>query len=294
MNLHALRIFTKVASLGSVTKASEVLLISQPAVTVQIRKLEEEIGLKLVENSGRGIRLTHQGEFIYSHAQRLFKLEADIENKVAELKAGVIEGLRIASTYLPGNYLLPTLLSKFKQENPSLPINLFSGNSTRVMEALLHYQADLAFVVQEESKYPEITRTLLMDLEYWFIVPSTHRYAGKMVDLADLIKEPFILREEGSSTREILFSLCKVHGLQLNHIGLQFQGLNESIGSVVAGYGAMLAPSIAVKEHILRKEVGRVFVKNVDIKRPIYICKRKDDTENLYHAKFIEFVESFL
>jgi DNA-binding transcriptional LysR family regulator len=294
MNLHALRIFTKVAALKSVTKAADALLISQPAVTIQIRNLEEETGLKLVETSGRGIKLTPQGEFLFSHGQRLFHLEADIEKKVEQLKAGVFEELNISSTYLPANYLLPTLLSRFKQENPSLSINLFSGNSSRVINALLHFQTDLAFVVQEENKYPEITRIHLLDLEYWFIVPKGHKYNRRVVELAELIKEPFILREEGSSTREILFSLCKIHGLELSNIGLQFQGLNESIRSVVAGYGVMLAPSIAVKDHLSRNEVGRVLIKDVDIRRPVYLCTRNGDLKNNWVEKFIEFVKDHL
>jgi DNA-binding transcriptional LysR family regulator len=290
MNLHSLRIFSKVASLKSVTKASEALLISQPAVTIQIRNLEEETGLKLVENSGRGIKLTPSGEFLYTHAQRLFNLEKDIENKIEQWKNGLINELKIASTYLPSNYLLPAWLSKFKQEFPSIPINLISGNSYQVVEKLIHFQADLAFVVQEESNHPAINRTHLMNLDYWFIVPSGHKYEGKEVEFAELIKEPFLLREEGSSTRDILLSLCKIHGLQLSNIGLQFQGLNESIKSVIAGYGTMLAPSIAIKEHLSRKEIGRVYVRGVDIKRPIYLCTRKDDIESSCVKQFIEFV----
>ncbi|WP_409368596.1 LysR family transcriptional regulator [Lysinibacillus sp. 38-6] len=82
MNLHALRIFTKVADLGSITAAANDLLLSQPAVTIQIRNLEKELGLKLTESKGRGIQLTEEGRFVYEQGLRLFHLEAQIEDKL--------------------------------------------------------------------------------------------------------------------------------------------------------------------------------------------------------------------
>lgn len=132
-----------------------------------------------------------------------------------------------------------------------------------------------------------------MDLDFWFIVPESHKYNGEEVSLSDLVQEPFLLREEGSSTREILFSLCKVHGVTTPPIGLQFHGLNESIRAVIAGYGTMLVPSLAVEEHLKRKEVGRVKVKGIEIKRPVYLCTRKDDQELSQNIeKFLNIVKN--
>ena len=101
-----------------------------------------------------------------------------------------------------------------------------------------------------------------------------------------------MLREEGSSTREILFALCKVHGVANPKIGVQFHGLNESIHAVIAGYGTMLAPSLAVAEHLQRNEVGRVRVKGIKIKRPVYFCSRKTDKELSPHiTKILEIIK---
>lgn len=293
MNFHALRIFAKVAALKSVTKASEDLNISQPAVTIQIRNLESVTGLKLVETSGRGIKLTSQGEFLFQQSQRLFNLELDIENKIEKLNKGELEAFKISSTYLPSNYLLPRWLAKFKKSNPLVAIQLSSGNSHKAIQELLHYKADLAFVVQEDCNQPEIEIQHLMDIEYWFIVPSGHKLAGKEATFSEVVKEPLLFREEGSSTREILLSMCKLHRIHLPNIGIQFPGLNESIQSVIAGYGTMLAPSLAVNELVAQKRVGRVFVKEVNIKRPVYLCIRKGDSESSSNQrKFIKFVKT--
>ncbi|ALA53493.1 LysR family transcriptional regulator [Shouchella clausii] len=293
MNLHALRIFTKVAALKSVTKAADALSISQPAVTIQIRNLEKETGLKLIKTEGRGINLTKEGEFLVKRAESLFNMEQDIENKLIQLKDGELQELHISSTSLPANYLLPTWLAKFKLAYPSVKINLSSGNSYQVVDQLLHYKSDIAFVVKEEWHHPTIQLHHLMDIEFWFIVPTGHKYDGQEVSLHDLMDEPFLVREEGSSTREVLFSLCNLHNVPVPNIGIQFHGLNESIRSVLAGYGAMLAPSLAVKDHIHRNELGKVLVKDIEIKRPVYLCTRKEDAHTIHLSRLIDLINGF-
>ncbi|WP_313799306.1 LysR family transcriptional regulator [Cytobacillus sp.] len=293
MNLHALRLLIKVAELKSVTKAADALSISQPAVTIQIRNLEKETGLKLIETVGRGIKLTKEGEFLVKRALTLFDMEKDIENKLFQLKNGELQDLRIASTYLPANFLLPVWLAKFKMDFPSVNVNLYSGNSNQVLENLLRYKSDIAFVVKEEWNNPDIHLDHLMDIDFWFIVPHGHKYDGQGVSLRELMAEPFLLREDGSSTREILFSLCKVYRVPIPRIGLQYPGLNESIRSVLAGYGTMLAPELAVREYWERGELGRVIVKEIEVRRPVYICSRKNDKEFPINLnRFIDYVKS--
>ncbi|QED48875.1 LysR family transcriptional regulator [Cytobacillus dafuensis] len=293
MNLHALRIFTKVASMKSVTKAAEAISISQPAVTIQIKNLEKEIGLKLMKTEGRGIKLTNEGEYLLGRAEQLFEMEKYIEKKLVHLRNGELAELKISSTNVPANFLLPTWLGRFKKEFPLINVNLFSGNSDSVIEQLLHYRADIAFVVKEEWIEPEVNKFHLLDIDYWFIVPHGHKYDGKEVLLKDLMAEPFIFREEGSSTRELLFSLCRVHRVPVPNIGLQFHGLNESLRSVMAGYGVMIAPSLGVEEYVKRKEVGRVKVKGVEISRPVFLCSRKSDASISNNVKkFTEFVKN--
>lgn len=108
MNLHALRIFTNVAKLGGITAAANSMLLSQPAVTIQIRKLENEIGAKLIEGKGRGIQLTPEGKFLYEQGMRLFYLEAQIDEKLGKFLAKE-DKIHIASSYIPINYILPLL-----------------------------------------------------------------------------------------------------------------------------------------------------------------------------------------
>ncbi|HHY73616.1 MAG TPA: LysR family transcriptional regulator [Bacillus bacterium] len=293
MNLHALRLFTKVAELKSVSKAAGQLMISQPAVTMQIRNLEQELGLKLIEAEGRGISLTSNGEFLFKEAQRLFNLEMNIEQKVKELKSLGIEELHIAATHVPAHYLLPKWIAKYKQMYPDINIEVNTNNSKQVLEDLLQYKINVGFVVQEDGYHEDVDYTLLRNLEYYFIVPYDDELAGEEVGLNDLMKKPFILREDGSSTKELLVALCKIHKSPPPKMGLQLSGINESIQAIAAGYGAMLAPSIAVQEQINRKQIAQVHVKNIDIERPIYLCMRKNEVNlSAYVQAFIDIISA--
>jgi DNA-binding transcriptional LysR family regulator len=145
------------------------------------------------------------------------------------------------------------------------------------MERLLRYQADVAFITNESWDDRPIRRRHMVDVDFWFIVPAGHPFAGKEVSLEKLAKEPFLLREQGSSTRELLFSLCRERGVHIPRVGMRYHGLVESIQSVRAGYGTMLAPELAVRELVERGEVARVFLPDISIKRPVYLCLREEE-----------------
>ncbi|MDU5950735.1 MAG: LysR family transcriptional regulator, partial [Paenibacillus macerans] len=115
MNLHALRLFHAIASTGSVTRASELLNISQPAISAQIKKLEKELALPLLKAHGRGIALTDGGAKLYALSARLFAVEQQIERFLQDYREGETGHIRMAATYLPAHFLIPTWIAKFKQ-----------------------------------------------------------------------------------------------------------------------------------------------------------------------------------
>lgn len=291
MNLHALRVFFEVANRKSVTGAAIDLAISQPSVTAQIRKLEREIGLKVLEPYGRGIRLTEAGELIFLHAQRLFAMEKELEMKLNDFREGKIGTLKLASTGLPANVLLPKWVASFKKENPDVDIILTVVNSSEANRQLLHYEADLAFIAGI-SKHPDIHYEKLFDDELWFIVPKGHRLDSKMATLGEMMEEPFFMREEGSSIREQLLALCRIHDISPPKMFLRYNGMNMSIKTIQEGYGAMLVPALVVKSMVEKGEIGRVFIEGIDIKRPIYFCSRKDDLFSPITHAFYELVKS--
>lgn len=277
MNLHALRIFHAVAEKGGVTRAAEELLISQPAVTAQVRNLEKELGFALLAPKGRGVLLTDGGRLVADYAKRLFALEREIESGIREYKAGFSGVLRIVATYLPANLLLPEWLARYKQEHPQVEVVLTTVNSREAVEQLLNYDAEVAVYGGGWEEQPGIAWEQLLEDELWFIVPNSHPYAGKEISLSEMMKVPFILREEGSSTRERLFSLCRALNVNPPKVGLQFNGVSEAVRAVIAGYGANFISSMAVRDYVERREVSRVFVRGLTLMNPIAVCTRKEE-----------------
>jgi DNA-binding transcriptional LysR family regulator len=293
LNLHALRLFHVIASTGSVTRASELLKISQPAITAQIKKFEKELSLILLEPQGRGIRLTDAGDKIAALAKRLFAVEQQIEQLARDYGQGTAGHIRLAATYLPAHFLLPTWLARFKQQYEQVEMSITTTNSSGALRQLLSVEADLAIYGGLPEEYPDTIQTeeLFQD-ELWFVVAPNHKFANRHLSLAEMMSEPFVMREEGSSTRERLFALCRTYNAPAPKVALQFNGLHEAITAVIAGYGANFVSSLVVREYVARGELCRVYVDDVSLTNVIAICTRKDEPLSPAAANLVELIRS--
>ena len=118
MNLHYLRVFLTVAEYEHITRASEELIISQPAVTKTIQHLEQEVGLELIERHGRRIALTHAGRVLQNYARRLFALEREMEDALGALRDVASGEVTLAASTTTGVYLLPPIVAQFRERYP--------------------------------------------------------------------------------------------------------------------------------------------------------------------------------
>jgi len=277
MNLHGLRLFLAAAQAGSVTRAAEALHISQPAVTASIKRLEQELGLALLAPGGRGILLTEAGRSLAEQADRLFRLEAEIERSVAAYKAGTLGKLRIAATYLPANYLLPRMIARYKRAYEHIEVELTSTNSKRAFELVERFEADLAFIGGGREAPQSIASRILLEDDMLFVVHAAHPLAGRSVPLPSLVREPFVIREEGSSSREKLIACCNLLNAGTLRIGLQVNGLSETIRAVKEGYGITFVSALEVRDDLKRGELAVVDVPDVRAKNPIAMCTRKGE-----------------
>lgn len=277
MNLHALKLFHTVAKEGSVTRAAERMNISQPAVTIQIRNLEKEIGLHLLLQKGRGVALTEAGHFVAEQAGRLFALESEIGRALNDYKSGKTGKLRIAATYLPANFLLPRWIGEYKRDWGAVQIVLQTANAQEAMVRLAHYEADLALIGGGAEPMPGIARTLLLEDPMWFVAPIGHPLAGREAALEDVLGEPFIMREEGSRTRELLLSVCRIAHLPPPQAAVQWNGTHEAVRAVKAGVGLIFASASEVREEIEQGQVARIEVLGVHAVNPISIYYRDNE-----------------
>ncbi|WP_433940985.1 LysR family transcriptional regulator [Paenibacillus lautus] len=291
MNLHALRLFHVIATTGSVTRAAELLNISQPAITAQVKKFEKELSLTLFKPQGRGIGLTQAGAELLPLAKRLFSVEQQIEQFCRDYRSGSRGHIRLAATYLPSHFLLPAWLAKYKQRYEDVEMSITTTNSSDALKQLLNMDVDLAIYggLPEESPDTIQTEELFRD-ELWFVVSPDHRYANQHISLDDMMREPFVMREEGSSTRERLFALCRTHSSPSPRITLQFNGLHEAITAVIAGYGANFVSSLVVREYVERGELSQVYVDGIELQNIIAVCTRKHEALSAAAMNFVEMI----
>jgi len=292
LNLHALRLFWALAETGSVTRAAEHLGISQPAVTAQLKRFEAELGLTLYRAHSKGLQLTPAGLALLPEVQRLFALEAHIEEQALALQRGGRGRIRIVATYLPGNFLIPGWVASFKARHPDVDFAVSTTNAQGAFDQLLGYQADLALYGGPLLEHPQLQVEELFRDELWFVVPSGHRLANQTATLAEILREPFIMREEGSATRARLFALCQAHQLPLPQIGLQFNGLHETISAVMAGYGTNFISSLVVQEHVRQGAMARVRIEGLEVWNTIALLTLRNAEINPAATQFMQAIRS--
>jgi DNA-binding transcriptional LysR family regulator len=205
MNLNQLKVFCEVVERNGFTRAAEALYLTQPAVSRQVRELEQHYGVELFEQIGKRIYPTEAGNTLYNYAKQIFHTLDDLDVDLNQLKGLKAGHLRIAASATAGTYLLPPLLGRFKRKYPGIEVTLEILNSQQVEQRLLEYQQlDLGVMEQpvvEESLYSET----FGEEELVVIVPPEHPLAERDVLLAaDLRGERFIQREPGSGTRTLL------------------------------------------------------------------------------------------
>lgn len=293
MNLHGLRLFYIVAKAGSVTVAAEQLKISQPAITAQIKKFEKENGITLFLPQGRGIRLSEIGKRVVEEADVIFKIENRIETLIYNYKQGKNGTLKIAGNYLSTNFLIPMWVTKLKQENEDVNIEINTMNTEDAIRNLISYEVDVAILGSGAMKYiDKINYIKIMNDDLWFVASTNHKYANKKVSLGDIMSEPFIMREKGSYARTLLESLCYTHGIRLPKIAIEFNGLHETLMASTSGYGVSFCSSIAAKEFTDMRKLSRIYIDNINLKNKIVICVRKNEEVPSLVKNFISVIDS--
>lgn len=293
MNYHVLKLFYYVAITGSVTKASERLHISQPAISAQIRKFERENNIVLLEVIGKRMVLTPIGRKLIEPLEKLFAMGEQVQQIIEDYHKFPAGHIRIAGNYLATSILIPRWASLYKQSFPEVKIQISTANSHEVMEQLNNFEADVA--IYSDMAFPSHHtgvfehRELYKD-EYVFVVSSNHSLAKQEVSFEEVMAEAFIMREEGSAARERIVQLCEERKVQHPKIELQFNGVNEVIQAVIAGYGISFVSALLAKPYLDQGMLAKVEVENVVSKHSIWMSHRKKELQESYIQSFIKLV----
>lgn len=230
--LQALRL---VARHESISRAAEALHVTQPAVSLQLRMLEEAAGTSLTRKVGRGIQLTAAGEVMAEFAERILRLWEEAGDEVAALK-GVISGTLRIGAITTAEYLLPPMLVQFTTERPDVRIKLQVGNRNEIVNMLSKHEIDLAIMGTPPRELRTNAARFARHPMAFIASPNHPLMKKKRVSLTDIMEVNLLVRERGSGTRTTVERLFKEAGYPLR-IGSELSS-NEAIKRmVVAGLG---------------------------------------------------------
>jgi len=292
---HKLRVFCTVAETKSFSKASEIIHLTQPAVSLQIQALEETYETKLFDRSSSTVALTPAGEILYRYAKEILTLYAQADKDIGEITGLVKGSISIGASTTIGNYLLPSVIADFKTKNPKIKIHLLVGNTKRVVELLNAGNLDLGMVEGEVTKYKIISEKLLAD-ELTLIVPSAHPWAKKRdISMLDVIKEPFIFREEGSGTRQVIEKYFQSRGISVQNMNITtVLGSTEAIKeSVENGIGMSIVSKWAVRREMRYGSVQPVKFKEGRMLRDFSLIFNKSTVTSYAVDEFLSFLRKY-
>lgn len=275
MNIHQLRVFYEVAKAGSFSAAAEKLHLTQPAVTWQIKGLEDSYDLKIFDRTGKKVLLTEEGKILFDYADRILNLNRQAEEALIDLK-GLSRGtLRIDSVFTFGDYYLFSMLRDFHKKYPKITLQINTGNTRQIIENTLLHKNDIAFVAQDPGydklEAQEFTSDLLVG-----IVHPTHRFARrKSISLKELNGQPLILREQGSFPRRILDEILKKRGISPRII-MESASTMAIKKMVESGNGMAILSQQVVKKELLAKSLIELPLSDAEITYRFYLIYHKD------------------
>jgi DNA-binding transcriptional LysR family regulator len=295
MEDHKLKVFCTVAETRSFSKTSEIIHLTQPAVSLQIQALEEMYETKLFDRSSSRVTLTPAGEVLYKYAKDILALYAAAEKVIGEMTGLVKGSITIGAGSTIGNYFLPSVISDFRKTHPKIKVNLFVANMQRVIELLNAGNINVGLVEGDVKRQKIVVEKLLSD-ELLLIVPSYHPWAKrKEVSVSELIDEPFILREAGSGTRQTIEKFFARHG-----IGLQGLKVSMVLGSTQAikeavenGLGVSIVSRWAARKENKYGTLSMVNFKEEKMLRNFSLITYKNSVPSHAVEEFLTYLRSY-
>ncbi len=277
MDMRRLEVFCRVVELKSFTKAAEVLSLAQPTVSEHMRSLEEELGGRLVERLGRQVLPSPLGKMFLPYALEILRLR-DSAMQAVELFQGRLSGhLVVGASTIPGTYLLPKFIGKFKAGHPDIQITLKIGDTVEVAEGVSLGVLEAGLVGSAVSDRRLVLEELFQD-ELVLAVYLGHPWAGrKTIAPSELFDHPFILRERGSGTRMAMNRTLREHGLDPDRLPVVAEmGSTEAVRlGIRAEIGGSVLSRLAVDEDVARGTLVLVGIEGITFRRSFHLVQRK-------------------
>lgn len=290
ITLRQLKVFAAVARLRSYTRAAEELCLTQPAVSMQVKQLENQLDVKLFEQLGKKIYLTEAGEEVHHYSRTISNQVDELEMVLANLK-GLEQGKLKISVATTANYFAPHLLGAFCQDHPGITIVLDVTNRLSLIKQLADNEVDLVIMGRPPAEV-EVEAWNFMDNPLEIIAPPNHPLAAKSgIPLRLMEDETFLVRERGSGTRSAMEGFFQQHQIAIS-TGMEVSSDEAIKQSVQAGLGLGLMSREAIQMELTLGKLVVLDVKRLPIMRHWHVMHRKGKRLSVVAQAFKEFLLS--
>jgi DNA-binding transcriptional LysR family regulator len=295
MDTRQLQAFCAVVEKKSFSQAAEQLGVTQPAVSLQVRALEQRLGQSLLDRSGRRVEPTEAGRRLYTSAQRMLALEEQLLEEVSADDGRLAGTLAIGASTGPGAHLVPLLLCEFQREHPDLHVALSIWDTQTVIEHVADRQLELG-VVGALRRHRSLEFEPLVRDEIVLAVPPGHHAAGGTITVEELKEETLIVMQEGAGVRQVVEEELRRAGLRLRGVEPKLElGLQESVKSAVAaGFGVAFISRTAIEGELAAGRLAAAQVEGVEPARQIYIVRARGRSATRAAEAFLSFAKERL
>ena len=288
-----LKIFHTVARLLNFTKAAEELHMTQPAVTFQIRQLEEQFNTRLFDRTHNKVTLTDVGKQVYSYSERILKLYEEMTRNITEMTGDVSGAVTLGASTTIAEYMLPLLIGEFKNKFPEVMINLRESNTEDIVSMVENNDIDLGIVEGSVNNKNLVVEVCKMD-HLVVIMPNNHMLASeKKLRVEDFVSYPFISREHGSGTQEVITNYVEKHGNgeDLN-ICFELSSPEAIKGAVEAGMGLSIVSRATIIKELKLGTLTAVELRP-SLERPFSFVRQRYKFKSRAADQLLSFAQDF-
>ena len=293
MTLRQLELFVAVAETGSFSRGAEMIALTQSTVSQHIAALERETGTRLLDRTSKGIFLTSGGEVFLQHARRVLA-ERDVLNQaMAGLHGLEKTTLNLGASNIPANHLVPCFLPELRHKHPGISLTMRIGDSREVLSELKSGQIELGIVGGRVDDEIYSYEPLLKDQLVMIVGPEHPLKDRHAITIKELVKEKFIVREDGSGTYQALQKAFLLTGVdpELFHIAARL-GSNEAVRrAIAAGLGCAFVSDLSIQNNLRHGELFKIDVEGLTIERQLWLVKLSERTASPAAIAFSELLQ---
>lgn len=296
MDLWQLHIFCRVVDCKSFSKAAEAVHLSQPTVSSHVKDLEDHFGCLLIDRLSKEAAPTQAGRLLYGYARRMLALRDEAETALAQHQGRMRGHLAIGGSTIPGGYLLPRVIGKFKVQYPQIRPSLIIADTQRIIAGVVEGAIELG-VVGAESRDKNILQERLIDDHMRLIVTADHPWGTlKKILLDRLLSEPFIVRERGSGTLISIQERLKQQGRSVEELNIVAEmGSTEAVRQGIKdGIGVSILSTLAVSEDLESGALKALSVEGLNLTRGLYLTRHRQRSLSPLAQAFMEFLKKHL